>query len=75
MILTIIRMKSETEGYSMSIVKEEAKKILDRIPDNATWDDIMYEFYVRQKIDASLEAESAGEVVSHEEVEKRFLNR
>jgi predicted transcriptional regulator len=57
----------------MSIVKEEAQKILDKIPDDATWDDIMYEFYVRQKIEASLEAEDAGEVVTHEEVEKRYL--
>jgi predicted transcriptional regulator len=59
----------------MSLVKEEARKILDKIPHNATWDDIMYEFYVRQKIEMSLEAEEAGEVVPHEEVEKRFLNR
>jgi predicted transcriptional regulator len=59
----------------MSIVKEEAKKILDRIPEDATWDDIMYEFYVRQKIETSLEAEAAGEVITHEEVEKRFLYR
>jgi predicted transcriptional regulator len=59
----------------MSIVKEEARKILDKIPEDATWDDIMYEFYVRQKIERSLEAADAGEVVSHEEVEKKFLNR
>jgi predicted transcriptional regulator len=59
----------------MSIVKEEAKKILDRIPEEATWDDIMYEFYVRQTIETSLEAEDAGDVVAHEEVEKRFLDR
>jgi hypothetical protein len=68
-------MKSMWEGYSMSIVKEEARKILDKIPDSATWDDIMYEFYVRQKIETALEAEEAGEVITHEEVEKKYLTR
>jgi hypothetical protein len=75
MILTVSLKISINEGYPMSIVKEEAKKILDRIPEEATWDDIMYEFYVRQKIETSLEAEDAGDVVAHEEVEKRFLDR
>jgi predicted transcriptional regulator len=54
----------------MSPVKEEAKKIIDNIPDTANWDDIMYEFYVRQKVEASLEQMEAGEVVPHEEVEQ-----
>ena len=57
----------------MTVAKEEAKKLLDIIPDAATWDDIMYEFYVRKKIETSLESAEAGEVVSHEEVKQRFL--
>ena len=28
----------------MSIVKKEAKKLIHKLPDQATWDDIMYEF-------------------------------
>jgi predicted transcriptional regulator len=59
----------------MSVAKEEAKKILDKIPDNATWDDIMYEFYVRQKIESALEDAESGRVVPHEEVEARFQPR
>jgi len=54
----------------MSIAKEEAKRLLDNIPESATWDDIMYEFYVRQKVEAALEEMEAGEVVPHEDVEK-----
>ena len=30
----------------MSIVREEAKKILNNLPDEASWDDVMYEMYV-----------------------------
>jgi hypothetical protein len=56
----------------MSVAKEEAKKLIETIPDSASWDDIMYEFYVRGKIEIGLEAADAGKVVSQEEVEKRF---
>ncbi len=58
----------------MSLAKEEARKLLDKIPDNATWDDIMYQFYVRKKVEASIAAAEAGDVVSHEEVKRRFLS-
>ncbi|MEN6405287.1 MAG: hypothetical protein ABFC77_02335 [Thermoguttaceae bacterium] len=56
----------------MNAVKEEAKKLLDHIPDTASWDDIMYEFYLRQKVEASLKQMEAGEVVSQEEVEREL---
>lgn len=56
----------------MSIAKEEAKKLIDRLPEQASWDDIMYEFYVRQKLETAIKAADEGKVVSHEEVKKRF---
>jgi len=59
----------------MSVAKEEARKLLDKIPDSATRADIMYEFYVREKIEAALEDAEAGRVVPHEEVEARFRPR
>lgn len=57
----------------MSIIKEEAKKLIDRLPDQATWDDIMYEFYVKKKLSIALRAAEEGRVVSHKEVKKRLL--
>ncbi len=59
----------------MSIVKEEAKKLIDKLPDEATWDDIMYEFYVKKKLSFSLKAAEEGRVISHEEVKKRLLSK
>jgi len=58
----------------MNIVKEEAKRMIDRLPDNATWDDIMYELYVKKKIAAGLKAAEEGKVVSHEDAKKRLLS-
>lgn len=57
----------------MNIAKEEARKLIDKLPDQATWDDIMYEFYVRKKLEVALKAADEGRVVPHEEVKKRFL--
>ncbi len=59
----------------MSIVKEEAKKLIDKLPEQATWDDIMYEFYVKKKLAVALKAAEEGHVVSHEEVRKKLLSR
>jgi predicted transcriptional regulator len=58
----------------MSTVKDEARKLLDALPENVTWDDIVYEFYVRKKVEIGLEAAEAGEVVDHEEVKREFLS-
>jgi len=55
-----------------SAVKEELARIIERLPDKATWDDVMYEIYVRQKIEEGLKAADEGRLIPHEEVKKRF---
>ena len=57
----------------MSTIKEEARKIIDNMPEQATWDDIMYQFYVKKKIMVSLKAAEDGNIISHEDVKKRLL--
>lgn len=59
----------------MSPIKEEAKKLIDMLPDQVTWDDIMYEFYVKKKLANALKAVEEGRVISHEEVKKRFPSK
>lgn len=59
----------------MSTVKKEAKNLIDKLPDQATWDDIMYEFCVKKKLAVALKAAEEGRVISHEEVKKRFLTQ
>jgi len=55
-----------------SSVKDEARKLVDGLPEQATWDDLMYAIYVRQSVEAGLADSQAGKVVSVEEVRKRF---
>jgi len=57
----------------MSIIKEEARKIIDNMPEQATWDDIMYQFYVKKKIMVSLKAAEDGNIISHEDAKKRLF--
>ena len=56
----------------MTTVKEQVHKLAETLPDDATWDQAMYELYVRQKIAEGEKAVADGRVVPHEEVRKRF---
>jgi predicted transcriptional regulator len=53
-------------------VKEEAAKLVDGLSSDATWDDLMYEIYVRQAIESGLADSDAGNVISLDEVRKEF---
>ena len=59
----------------MGMVKEEAKKIIENLSELATWDDVMYQFYVKKKIEVSLKAVEVGNIISHEDVKKRIMTK
>ncbi len=59
----------------MSTIKEEAKKLIDKLPDQTIWDDIMYEFYVKKKLAVALKTAEEGRIISHEEVKKRVFSQ
>lgn len=59
----------------MPTTKKQALQMIKNLPEKATWDDIMYEIYVRKKIEAGVKAVDEGRVVSHEDVKKRFIKR
>jgi hypothetical protein len=52
----------------MTSAKKSAQQVLDRLPDDAAWDDIMYAFYVRQKIERSQRAVADDRTIPHAEV-------
>jgi len=53
-------------------VKQEARRLVDNLPENATWDDLMYEIYVRQAIEAGLADSDAGRTLDVKEVRAKF---
>ncbi|MGL4552140.1 MAG: hypothetical protein ACRC33_13245 [Gemmataceae bacterium] len=35
-------------------IKSEARRLVEQLPDDATWDDLTYQVYVRQSIEEGL---------------------
>lgn len=56
----------------MNSIKEAVLELAKRLPDECTWDDVMYQIYVRQKIEAGIKDADEGRTVSHEEVFEEF---
>jgi len=56
----------------MSTAKEEVRKMLDQLPDDASFEDIQYHIYVREKIERGLKDIEEGRVLSQEDVEERM---
>ena len=55
----------------MPTAKDEVRDLLDKIPDDSTYEDIQYHIYVRGKIERAIREADAGNTISHEEVEQR----
>jgi len=53
-------------------IKQEAYRILDKLPEKATWDDLMHQIYVRQTIEEGIKDSDEGRTVDVKEVRKRF---
>lgn len=53
-------------------IKKEAYRLLEKLPENATWDDLMYEIYVRQTIEAGIEDSKANRTIDVKEVRAKF---
>ena len=56
----------------MGSAKEEVRRILEHIPDNASFEDTQYHIYVREKIERGLKDVIEGRVLSQEEAEQRM---
>jgi predicted transcriptional regulator len=57
----------------MATPKETARQFIESLSDKATWDEILYELYVKQKIEEGLKAADEGRTLSHKEAKKRLL--
>ena len=53
-------------------LKDEARRLIDDLPQNSTWDDLMHKIYVRQTIEAGLADSEAGRTMDVEEVRAQF---
>jgi predicted transcriptional regulator len=56
----------------MVSIKEEARHLIETLPEGATWEDLMERIYVRNAIEAGLADVEAGRTVPLEEVRQRY---
>jgi hypothetical protein len=53
-------------------VKDEAHKLVDNLEKDATWDDLMYEIYVRQAIERGMDNSEAGRTTPVEQIRAKY---
>ena len=53
-------------------IKDEARRLVEKLPEDSTWDDLMHEIYVRQAIEAGLADSQAGRTSDVQQVRSRF---
>ncbi len=51
-------------------VKSQAIELVQRLPTGASWDDLMYQIYVRQQIEQGMDDARKGRVHSHASIRK-----
>lgn len=49
-----------------SDIRPDAKRLVELLPPDASWDDLAYEVYVRQSIERGVADADAGRTVDHE---------
>ena len=56
----------------MSTAKEEVRKTLNQIPDDASFEDIQYHIYVQEKVERGMKDIEEGRLLSQEEIERKM---
>lgn len=59
-------------GCAMATAKQDVRKILDSLPEEASLEDIQYHLYVLQRIERGRQDVEAGRIVPQDEVERRL---
>ena len=56
----------------MATVKEEAHRLVDEQPEDATWDDVFEEVELRLIVERGLADMRAGRTIPAEEIERKY---
>jgi predicted transcriptional regulator len=57
---------------SINKTKEQAMEMLSSMPEEVGWQDLIYRFYVRLRVEEGVRAAEEGRIVSHEDVKRLF---
>ena len=56
----------------MATVKDEIRRMIESLPDDATWEDVQYSIYVRERIERGRGEAAEGKILDEDEVERRM---
>jgi predicted transcriptional regulator len=56
----------------MPTAKEEIRRLIETLPDDATWEDVQHSIYVRERIERGRRDAAEGKVLEQDEVERRM---
>ena len=68
----VVPIAKESLRMSAALNKDEAHKLVDQLPDDATWDDLMHEIYVREAIERGLADSKAGRTKDVKQVRAKY---
>ena len=54
-------------------IKSDLKSIVDHLPANASYEDVMYELYVHMKVAQGKKSADEGRMFDHQAVKRKFL--
>ena len=56
----------------MGTAKEEVRRLLEALPDDASLEDVQYSIYVRERVERGRKEADAGKVIEQDEIEDRM---
>jgi hypothetical protein len=64
-----------TNVMNKQVLIQETTLLLDELPEETSWDEVMYKIYVRQKIEKGLADCESGKVLTTEQVKQYFAQK
>jgi predicted transcriptional regulator len=55
-----------------AVFKQEAHKLVDQLPDSASWDDLIYQAALHRAVERGMAQADAGELIPVEELLKDY---
>jgi len=56
----------------MATTKDELRKLIEALPENASWEDVQYSIYVRERVERGRREADQERLIEHDEIEVRM---
>ena len=56
----------------MATAKEEIRRLIETLPDDASWEDVQYSIYVRERVERGRREADLEKLIDEDEIEVRM---